>query len=338
MRETDLLEAIGDIDNKFIKNAGKAKTRDLRWVPIAVALLSVTVLGLIFIPKLFEKDSPDLKPTEIKQTLSDSTVETGVTAMETETSGVYVPAVEIPESTEEGTTLDMIGFVVYKGNIYTQSMDYTGEEAYKIDEIVGEYLGTAKGNIDEWSSQDEYAVEFASSVAGEIYAVEGYDTSFRICLRAEYEDENGPGLWIQFLDCLNGITLSKGSDLFEDRLRVRELTGSVQWQSHEDWDYNTGNFKDADIDEAVWNEFWDAVDNGDFFDAWDHENLCPVISDMSHQAHMIINMNDGTKVNIRMIEFEGEGYVGYQGFNWYYVKVPKEIFDKVYEACGGTYS
>lgn len=337
MRDTDLLEAIGEIDNKYIEQAGKAKTRDLRWVPIAVAALSVTVLGVIFIPKLLNKgnDISTTKPTGMTQ--SQFTEPTGVTAMEIEGSGVYVPAIKLPESTEAGTAADMIGLVVYKGQIYTQTVDYTGEEAYKIDAIVGEHLGTARGNIDEWSSQDEYAVEFASTIAGDIYSVNGYDTSFRICLRAEYEDENGSNLWIQFLDCLNGITLTKGSELFEDRLHVRENTAMAQWQSQEDWDYYLGNFQDADIEDTLWNEFWDAVDNGDFYYMWDEENLSPIINDMSHQAHMILTMNDGTKVNVRLIEFEGEGYVGYEPFGWYYVKVQKDVFDKMYEACGGTY-
>ena len=337
MRDTDLLEAVGGIDNKYIEQAGKAKTRDLRWVPIAVAALSVTILGVIFIPKLLNKDDDvsTTKPTEVTQSLF--TEPTGVTAMEIEGTGVYVPSIKLPESTESGTAADMIGLVVYKGQIYTQAVDYTGEEAYKIDAIVGEYLGTARGNLDEWSSQDDYADEFASTIYGEIYSVNGYDTSFRICLRAEYEDENGSNLWIQFLDCLNGITITKGSELFEDRLHVREKVAMVQWQSQEDWDYYLGNYQDTDIDETLWNEFWDAVDNGDFYYMWNEEDLSPIINDMSHQAHMIITMNDGTKVNVRLIEFDGEGYVGYESFGWYYVKVPKDVFDRMYEACGGTY-
>lgn len=30
-------------------------------------------------------------------------------------------------------------------------------------------------------SESEYSVEFAGTVAGELYAVKGYDTGFRIC-------------------------------------------------------------------------------------------------------------------------------------------------------------
>jgi hypothetical protein len=47
--------------------------------------------------------------------------------------------------------------------------------------LLGEKLGTTKGNIDEWSKQDDYAVDFASTIEKrDVYAVKGYDKSFRI--------------------------------------------------------------------------------------------------------------------------------------------------------------
>ena len=69
------------------------------------------------------------------------------------------------------------------------------------------------------SEIEKYAENFASTVSGKVYAVKGYDTDFRICIREEVEDENGkPTLWIQFLARLNGITFNTGADLFENRL------------------------------------------------------------------------------------------------------------------------
>ena len=40
-------------------------------------------------------------------------------------------------------------------------------------------------------------------------------------------------------------------------------------------------------------------------------------------------MKDKTRVELRL--FEG-GYVGYQALGWYFVKMPGDIFDKIYEA------
>lgn len=51
---------------------------------------------------------------------------------------------------------------------------------------------------------------------------------------------------------------------FRQFIRVSERTEAVQWQSHNDWDYAGGNIQNANIDEAVWDEFWNQVDNGEF--------------------------------------------------------------------------
>ena len=40
-------------------------------------------------------------------------------------------------------------------------------------------------------------------------------------------------------------------------------------------------------------------------------------------------MKDNTRIELRL--FEG-GYVGYQDLGWYFVKMPGEIFNRLYEA------
>ena len=50
--------------------------------------------------------------------------------------------------------------------------------------IVGEYLGTATGLIDEWTPRDGY-VELAGSVEGDFYSVKGYEPSFLLCMQKE---------------------------------------------------------------------------------------------------------------------------------------------------------
>lgn len=118
-------------------------------------------------------------------------------------------------------------------------------------------------------------------------------------------------------------------------------TETVQWQSHNDWDYSGGNIQKANIDESVWNEFWNQVDNGEFIDTWNSDNNrsnptsnYTSIYDTQNQAHLILQMNDGTIVRIRLIE---GGYVGYDNLGWYFVKIPEDVFNAVYDACGGTH-
>ena len=63
----------------------------------------------------------------------------------------------------------MLAFFIYQGRCYVQY-----EWIDHGDALVGEYLGTATGLIDEWTPQEGY-VDLAGSVQGDFYAVNGYD-------------------------------------------------------------------------------------------------------------------------------------------------------------------
>ncbi len=251
---------------------------------------------------------------------------------ESKVSGVYIPAVELPAETDS-VEYAMMGLVVYKGGIYTSAELYYGDDAGRIDELVGDYLGYATGSINEWSTQDEYAVEFASSCTGEVYSVKGYDTDFRVCIRQEYENENSEqSLQIMFLDRLNDISLTTGADLFESKLHISDNVEMVQWQSHDDWNNASGNLKTADIESALWKEFLNQVDMAEIQYTWKSAEIKGSIYDTSNQAHINLLMNDGTMNRIRLIE---GGYVGYAPMAWYFVKIPGDTFDAIFAACGG---
>ncbi|MBQ9887154.1 MAG: hypothetical protein IJM37_09890 [Lachnospiraceae bacterium] len=330
MRDNDLLEAVGGIDEKYIKNTENAKVRKpsrryIKWIPAAACICLILAAGFV-VPRLINQTATNNH---------DSNGQPDINAGE----GVHIPAIELPDSSDAATA-DMIGFVVYQGRIYVQAEEYTGEKAQRIKALVGEHLGTARGNIDEWSSQSEYDKEFASTIGGEVYSVNGYDTSFRICIWGEFVDESNNHItWIQFLDCMNGITLTTGKDLFQDRLHITERIKSVQWQSHDDWDYAKGDFKNAEFDETAWSSFWNAVDGSSFKSDWDTDadnsgSGNSSIYDIKNQTHLILNMNDGTVLRIRLIE---GGYVVYDALGGYYVKIPEDVFNTIYDACGGTH-
>ena len=140
---------------------------------------------------------------------------------------------------------------------------------------------------------------------------------------------------------LNGIRLSTGADLFEERLHLRGNVTSIQWQAHSDWDWNLGGIQDAAISEDVWNAFLDAMDAGQFVDTHrpDGEPFYEgrahsSVYDTPNQAHLFLTMTDGTRVELRLIE---GGYVGYAPLGWYFVRIPGEAFDAVYTACGGAH-
>lgn len=315
-----LLDVLGDAGEKFVPELSVKKEKRssiFKWISFggvcAAAIVCAVILPVIIHSK-----------THIKN----------ISSITVDNNGLHIPAIQLPKSYKTAD-MDMIGLVVYQGRIYTQSEFYDGDEARKILPLVGEHLGTAKGNIDEWSAQDDYATEFASTIGGEVYSVNGYDTSFRICICGEAEDENHNKIvWVNFLDCLNGITLKNGSELFEDRLHVRERTETIQFQTHSDWDRGLKNNQIANIEPDIWNEFLEQVDNGKFIYTWNPDlKGNNTIYNTPHQAHIILFMNDGTLVELRLID---GGYVGYNAMAWCFVKIPEDIFNAVYDICGGT--
>ena len=343
MKDYELLDAVGGIDSKFVERAGRTAVKRPVWkaaVPIAACLVVLAGLYMAY-PRLFPAQAPtgNAEPSAASDINPVSPGETGQEALRND-GGIYIPAIELPES---DVSACMIGLVVYNGHVYTQSSAYSyfGEAAESIDGLTGDYLGRATGSIDVWSSPEEYDRYLASTVKGEVYTVKGYDSDFRLCIRNMVEDPDGePELWIEFMDRLNDITLTDGKDLFEDRLHVSGRVSSVQWQAHEDWDWGKGNIHEASLPEGAWEAFVDSLDSGSFIDAWMpdgsfyEDRPYSSIFDTPNQTHLFPNMQDGTIIELRLVE---GGYVKYSMNGWYFVKMPGEAFDTVYDACGGTH-
>jgi hypothetical protein len=252
---------------------------------------------------------------------------------------VDIPKVELPENTD-GMEMDMIGLFVYQGRIYTQAAWYYNDDAqYIVDNLVGEKVGFAKGNINEWSTQDEYATEFAGSAHGDVYTVNGYGPWYRLCITGSYEDDNGNDVqWVNFYECLNGYGMTPGYDLFVFRSLMDALNGEilsqnwshVKYQNHDNWNYEKHAYRDLpDVSDEDITSFLYEVFFGEFEDVRETFYINDFYKN-GNQTHLYIHMNDGTVVELRL--FEG-GYVGYRHLGWYFVKIPGEAFDTVFNAC-----
>ena len=323
MNGFDLLDAVGGAEDADILQAQKAK-RKYRWIPWAAAacLLLAVGAGVLLRQSAPQKPQDVAAPVESTQTMPKP--------------GVWIPPIELPKP-EEAAMADMKALVVVDGNLYTEGETYYDDEAARIETLLGEKLGDATGTIDCFSDDSEYEKPFASTLAGEVFTVQGYDPAFRVAVR-NVNSEGSLTVW--FMDCLNGISLSTGSDLFEDRLQLRNRVSSIQWQSHGDWNWNLGGMQDAQISQETWSAFLDAVDSGEFVYTWQpdvpfyNDRPNSSIYDTPNQAHLFLTMSDGTRMELRLIE---GGYVGYAPFGWYFVQIPGEAFDAVYTACGGTH-
>lgn len=312
MKKEELYETLGNMDERFINEAETVHLKKrrpvwMKWVA-AAACLCIVIVSCAGVSSLYKNK---------KQA----------------NAGISIPAVEIPNTADNAET-DMIGLVVYNGNVYTQAESYSGSDALAINHLTGKYLGYATGSIDEFSTDEDYENEFASTLEGKVFEVKGYDTDFRICIRNEIEDENGKKqLSIEYLDHLNGIKIRNGSELFEQRLHLSNRIAAVKWQSHEDWDNARGNLQNAQIDNKLWTEFIDQINKGEFVDTWDPESMDESIYDTRKQSHLVLTMDDGTVVRLRLLE---GGYVGYEPLGWYFVKIPGDVFNKVFDLCGGN--
>jgi hypothetical protein len=272
--------------------------------------------------------------------------------------GVEIPAV-VPAGNKSGVAASMIPLVVYNGKVYMATGELELDEA-TAQAMIGEHLGTATGNIDEWSrldeyttdaasntlgeadeatvqtdelpSQDAYPTEFASNMPGEVYAVNGYDKGFRICIRGSYENEGKEVTWITLFDNLNGITLTVGEDLFGvKRLNVKGNYSGIEYLTHEKWDSGQSDFAALDLSEAEVAAFLDAL-YGSEFEQLDYETNDIYSSDLA-QSHVYFRMNDGTSVELRLFE---NGYVGYQPLGWVFAKMTDEAmqpFEAFFEGC-----
>lgn len=321
MNGKELFEKKEFIDADLIQDAaiatGKKKQRNrVKW-GLTAACISLLVLGILQLSNPENGFAPG----------SDSQIiEPGNDVSLDGSNFVNVPTIELPKTTN-GAAMDMIGLIVYDGRIYTQSTYYEGEQAVPISHLVGDYLGYAKGNIDEWSNQDDYTVEFASTVVGDFYKVKGYDSEFRICMKGQYETEDGSIIeYVHFYDNLNGISLAKGKDLFEDRLYLMNGWDSVKYQDHQNWDNGWPNYEYHKL-EGVTNADFEAF----LTELYSSEFVDLTMSNIydKEQGHLYFYMKDGTEIPLRL--FEG-GYVGYQPLGWYFVKMPGELFDTIYNA------
>ena len=298
MKSKDLFEAIGGADEELIercKEKKKVKSTWRKWGIVAASLCIIVAGALLW-----------------QQRPSETTESGGITVSE---DGVTIPKMQVSLSANSGAK--MIPFFIYQGRCYIHY-----ETIYNGGDIASEYLGTATGLIDEWTSKDGY-VELAGSVQGDFYSVKGYDPSFILGMR----ETDGT---INTFIANTGITLKYGSELYEDKLHLTGNYTEVQYESHSSWDYSKGEiYKLSDGGSSVITSFIEELNAAEFM-PWDVVSAKegqPAIEEKG-LYHLYFKMNNGTTIHLRL--YEG-GYVRFQGILDIYVKVPDKSFNALLE-------
>ncbi|REK76160.1 hypothetical protein [Paenibacillus paeoniae] len=221
-------------------------------------------------------------------------------AMVPPVDAVVIPKMKLPK--KSNAMADMIGLVVYEGSIYTQTSTRLTPADAKL--LRGERLGRTKGGIDEWSKKTDYE-ELASSIGQvDIFAVNGYDESFRIM---SYHEENGE-IYAELYECLNGITIHSGEDLI-GKLRLKNRVQSVNWQPYDAWYYSKPEFGELASNEFV-DSFVAALYEAKPFDR-DGLNTDGIYERDKHlQKMLFLTLEDGTEVRLWLFP---DNYVMYVG-------------------------
>lgn len=229
---------------------------------------------------------------------------------------VKIPAIQLPE---ENAAADMIGLIVYNGKIYTQTRTEINAENAKA--IIGEKLGTTKGTIDEWSKQEAYDEEFASTIGiADVFSVEGYDKDFRIMTYGERDGKP----YAEFYENLNGIIINSGDDVF-GKLKMTGNVSTAKYRTFNDWDNSVDNYNTF-ADMKVLNDFIEELNKTKPFPR--EENSDPISNSRNNEEfrELTIQLNDGTKVSLILLK---ESYI-YYGYMGAYFKMNDDIFSKMW--------
>ncbi|WP_366295972.1 hypothetical protein [Paenibacillus sp. AN1007] len=217
---------------------------------IAAGVVAAASIGLA-VPTVWQQWGGTISPAkEIASNaalMDKDQVTRGYTAIKTENSNIVpveIPKIELPSGDNQNVKADMIGLVVYHGNVYTESA--TTVEGADALALRGKRLGKTSGGIHELSSQDDYK-ELASTIGkADIYTVKGYNSDFRIM---SYIEVDGQG-YAQFFDKTNGISVSGLSALI-GKLNIKDQVIAAQWESFDSWNNGLGQLQKLSVDGSL---------------------------------------------------------------------------------------
>lgn len=297
MRGNDLLIKMENIDPAYIEAADVcSRKRSNTWVKwgVLAACLCLVIAGTVIWQKTV---TPAEEGTEIVPSVN----------------GVTIPQMEV--SLSEHDEASMIAFFIYNGNCYVEYERINGAD------ILGEYIGTATGLIDEWTPQEGY-VEFAGSVKGDFFAVKGYDPEFMLCMK----DAAGT---VSTYICNNGITLKNGADLYEDRLHLSDNYSAVQYETRESWFNSKNDLYQMNGNDEVISNFIEQMDKAEFMlwdDVIEKEGMTESTIYDTELYHIYFKMDNGTTTHLRLYE---NGYVRFEGILDVCVQVPEDSFNSL---------
>lgn len=309
MKSVDQLKISEDFNERTAKlmkearNQSKQKSRIMKKMVYSAASIATIIAAgaaAIHITNTVSNHNDNIIEIQNTQT-ADHTL-----AKDTTSNAVTIPTVELPKSPSAEIKGRMLPLFVYKGHIYIQSsttfftVDGTAPAKEDVLKLRGDLLGTTKGSIDEWSSQDDYAKEFASNLGegGKVYTVKGYDSNHRLMVYFEYPD----GFGCDIYDSFGGLTLKNGADYF-NLLNLKDNVVSYTWESYDSWNNGKNEVKEVKADDTFHNflnSLYDAVPIGE------NTDMLVENTDFDSQKFITIKTKDNLNTTLRLFK---NGYV-----------------------------
>lgn len=300
MNKNDYKRAIGQIRpdtelesklrNRLVKERKSAMRKPVAYTAAACAAL-ILGAGIVFNP--FNADK------EAANKVTATPPATSLTATNTPAAeGIRLPEIKLPTTTYQ-TLANMMPLFVYKGKVYTQAATTITPEAGKL--LLGEKLGTTKSGINEWSSQNDYATEFASTIGEtDVYAVKGYDSDFRLMT---YQVIDGQP-YAELFENVNGFTVNSGADLL-GQLRLEGNIASAQWEKFDSWNNGLQQYTKV-TDLSPLTPFLSVLNAAKPLEGQPLSDAG--IYDDPNQAFLTLTLKDGSAVQLRLFQ---KGYVKY---------------------------
>ncbi len=317
-----IAEILGEISDEYIeesviglerKRAGLAGlVQRKRWIAVAAACLClITVILFLWDLRFFTEDGGRSGGGKV-----------AVQETDPPQRGVSIPELEVDLNSSDSDCL-VIPFVIYKGGVYLGDVCASVvQEDLRLDT----YLGEATGWINGWTEDDGY-VDFAGSSTGKLYSVEGLDDSFAVALKYDYDESR-----TELLVKNTGITLEDASDLYEDRLHLKENYVSVEYQDGDDMAAGAEKKKllDASTENKV-SELIDSLCNGEIM-LYDSTS---VTMQVSEDTEYVLYFHLNNRVVVPLYFMRG-GYVKYAGVPDVCVKIPEDVQEEMRRLAEAT--
>lgn len=325
--DDDLIEEVDDLRSGVMEEPQKTVHPWRKWVAVAASVCLIIVIGGVWhggIHKVifhsedqFITDLESGKPQagqdeklemEVEKEHTDDTDsvvdgDESINQGQTQQS-VSIPAYQVNLGKEDFAESDMALFFIYEGRCYVQTCDYMSKD------VIGEYVCTTTGLIDEWTEKDGY-VELAGSFEEDIYTVKGVNPEFMLC--TVYDD----GVVETFVHN-NGITISRGDEILEwlgfevgmeDYAifcnKGNSCTNAVSEEAREVLDKFFANFAENEV--VLRRDISISVDEDDIY-------------------HLVIVTEEGVPLHFELLD---GGYVSYYGLNSVCVKIDERIYKLV---------